>query len=1778
MRTSFRLLLGSLLLRCLGELLAAGPDNNAFANRTILQGTDTVMPVYLLDATQEPGEPNHAPSPLVSSASIWWEWTAPAEGFLTLTSLAGQPQLAVYRGDSLAGLELQARSQELDGRIPAIPMKAGGTVFIAASFWGPADSSWVFTPTLASAHLQFHPLPANDLFADRIRLVGTRVRLSGHTLGATREPGEPEVPWISNHPTVWWEWTPPVSGLATYRSVTSSGGLLQAYRGTNLASLERLGDLLSGSPFPVTAGEPIQFSMTGSVPPGDGPVELVVSVSSLRIASPISGTRLAEPGPLVLTLENLPPGLDHLVVLPGGTSFPVSAQLTVPRIEFGSTRLSVVGVSSEGDLYHSPEVTVLVQAGDDVWASAPMVPENPALLGGDFASATVETGEPALPSVSGAGSVWWRWRAPAAGRVMAGQGSLPNGSPVAIVEFFTGDTLNSLQAVPQALGPGRPNLNTEFYADAGKQYWIRLTRAADLPADWASLQFEFQPLVEGDSRAQAVALTSGNFEQVLVDSYSTVEPGEPGPDLPDVGSRWFAFTPPSDGLWALSLENVWNVESQSSLMVFDSPGLEASVALSGPALNLSVPVTRGIPLFLRVATPNYLPSTLPLTVRARFTVPPANDALATAEVLAGEAGERVGSNDLGTLEPGENPNEAGDRTVWYRFTAPEAGALRIRVQSTSDSVFRHHVRLRFAQGDSVSSLSWPGRQVFEEDWSIIELESGESVLAVVGNTVFGEPGPTGFHLEHQFEARPTNDAWNRASDLGVLTSVSVRGTNWLASREPDEPAVGGGSAGRTVWWRWTAPASGLLEVEARGLLVGVFTGDSLAALKAVVSADPPGSVLGGMRIPVVAGTGYWIAVDRRGAAGTPQISGAAGFELNLRLGSLQLNQPMANSVVMEGTPLTFSVRPAVPTLDGEWTSVTYRAVVVRFGVPTVTNLATVAAPPFEAADLRLPAGWHQVQAVATNAEGGVFFSPVVALRVSPPHDDFARAEVLTGRYLTNGVTWSGATQEAGEPSGPTSLQGTLWYRWTAPATGNLRVAPPAGTLFTLYTGTELTSLKAQPVTGGLASRFLVQAGTEYRGRLATPLTAVGVASSGVLRWELTTAEWREPGEDALFAAGEDVTLLLETTELEGSLARVHFLEGADRIATVTAPPWRFVWPQPTSGRHQVVAQLEMTSGDIFPVAARTFRVGPGNDRFTNRVVLAGTSGQEPSNTLGSTPEHPGDTSGDIWFGWTAPANGLFRIRSVGLGGFVRTALYTGTTMESLQEVPNRLDTGGGFGRGEWDVTAGITYHLIVAQANADSDSTPFDLVWEFVPPTSNDDFARRLTLEGESGEVLANVVQATLEAGEPDYGSDYPVIASVWWTLTPPRDGVLEISFPDDNAPANSVRPMVGSTLTGLRPLQAIGNPPVFQGQPRLYRVDGGVPLSLVYVSGLNNRNDLRWTWRLLPLPANDSMAEAAVLEGTSVSVPGSTLGASHEPGEPFPSENLFNTVWWRWKAPADGDLQLTLRGLRINHSVAMFRGSTPQAGTFLLSGSVSASEVPNVLFLRVAAGETYQILVGPTEGVGQSFILDLWMRLRPANDDFAQRQRVEGTQWTVEGANWLSTREFREPLHHGRFGGRSVWYAWRAPADGDVTLQLAGEYSQFKLLAAYEGDRVDQLTEVGSVEVGDRNAPLRFVARAGRDYALALDGVSGDASNFQLTLQMGSEPPAPALALLPLGDQGIRLTTSALPPGEWGLEESFDLRDWFPVMNLQPSGPKEIDLFPDTRQPAIFYRVRRQD
>ncbi len=116
-----------------------------------------------------------------------------------------------------------------------------------------------------------------------------------------------------------------------------------------------------------------------------------------------------------------------------------------------------------------------------------------------------------------------------------------------------------------------------------------------------------------------------------------------------------------------------------------------------------------------------------------------------------------------------------------------------------------------------------------------------------------------------------------------------------------------------------------------------------------------------------------------------------------------------------------------------------------------------------------------------------------------------------------------------------------------------------------------------------------------------------------------------------------------------------------------------------------------------------------------------------------------------------------------------------------------------------------------------------------------------------------------------------------------------------------------------------------------------------------------------------------------------------------------------------------------------------------------------------------------------------------PANDDLANCQVIAGDTGTVNGTNAGASKETNEANHAANSGGRSVWYCWTAPGDGEVTIDTVG--SDFDTtLATYLGS-VHPLSPVTNGSNDDTvgvTSSVTIDVNDGSVYRIAVDGFNG--------------------------------------------------------------------------------------
>ncbi len=90
------------------------PVNNNFANAQVLSGCSGSVTGTNVGATKETGEPAHLPVSSGSAHSVWYQWQAPSNGSVTITTENSDYDtiLAVYTGSALGGLSLVANDDD----------------------------------------------------------------------------------------------------------------------------------------------------------------------------------------------------------------------------------------------------------------------------------------------------------------------------------------------------------------------------------------------------------------------------------------------------------------------------------------------------------------------------------------------------------------------------------------------------------------------------------------------------------------------------------------------------------------------------------------------------------------------------------------------------------------------------------------------------------------------------------------------------------------------------------------------------------------------------------------------------------------------------------------------------------------------------------------------------------------------------------------------------------------------------------------------------------------------------------------------------------------------------------------------------------------------------------------------------------------------------------------------------------------------------------------------------------------------------------------------------------------------------------------------------------------------------------------------------------------------------------------------------------------------------------------------------------------------------------
>lgn len=307
------------------------------------------------------------------------------------------------------------------------------------------------------------------------------------------------------------------------------------------------------------------------------------------------------------------------------------------------------------------------------------------------------------------------------------------------------------------------------------------------------------------------SVTGSNFD-------ATAEAGEPALGG-DGQSVWWVWTAPKDGALMLYVDDDWvdqfvSVHQGGAVNSLAEAGrgeFRTSVAVySGQSYRIAVDGTDGGSSF---------------NLEWSMSIPPANDNFANAGSMSGANGQLIGTTAGASVESGEPDSSHFTRSVWWTVTAQQTGVLSVEPSSAFADVYT---------GPSVNALSPVAND--RNHWNEYPVTVGQTYSIRVESQY-----ELDIEIAWSLGDAPANDDFVNAATLAG-TSGSVNGTTRKASAEVDEPGlwspVGLHTTDPTVWYAWTAPEDGTLEVhltgsgyfEGRGCVYGLNACNAGAAL------------------------------------------------------------------------------------------------------------------------------------------------------------------------------------------------------------------------------------------------------------------------------------------------------------------------------------------------------------------------------------------------------------------------------------------------------------------------------------------------------------------------------------------------------------------------------------------------------------------------------------------------------------------------------------------------------------------------------------------------------------------------------------------------------------------------------------------------------------------------------------------------------------------------------------------------------------------------------------
>jgi hypothetical protein len=417
----------------------------------------------------------------------------------------------------------------------------------------------------------------------------------------------------------------------------------------------------------------------------------------------------------------------------------------------------------------------------------------------------------------------------------------------------------------------------------------------------------------------------------------------------------------------------------------------------------------------------------------------------------------------------------------------------------------------------------------------------------------------------------------------------------------------------------------------------------------------------------------------------------------------------------------------------------------------------------------------------------------------------------------------------------------------------------------------------------------------------------------------------------------------------------------------------------------------------------------------------------------------------------------------------------------------------------------------LSSTNSDGSANPVPYLTNFVanyhivPRPVNDQMTNAFKMTPAGGVATGTNNWASLEPGEPRHAGITNADDSVWWVWSSPvATNVLVDTAGSAFNPALAV--YTGTAVNQLTPVASSGDDTANKLKANVsFQAVAGMTYRIA-VAGQNTNGVGAIRLRVAPGATPDTRPPL-----TSITSPNR---------EVFTSSEVI-ALSGIAKEPTDNDSGISNVFLQVNSLPATNAvGSYPWADW---SGTVTLPPGTNIV-------RAYAVDYAGNVGVADTIVVRY---VNPTNDDFASAMVLTGVGGLVTSVNGRATLEPGEPLHAGNLGGHSIWYTWRAPSDGALSLTTAGSTSGTStngtpldtLLDVFVGTNLSHLILVGYNDDADavsKYSALTVNVISNQAYCIAVDGFGGDSGTVQLQYSFVAPKPG----------QYYNLRVTALPGG----------------------------------------------